>query len=152
MDQKIFHLRFHHRGEFQETTYVGGVETLVEGIDSDIFSYTVLMEHVKEDLHYSAVGGIYVKSGKERGIWKMVTNDVELNAVLARVNFGDHLDLYVDTVIDYKIEPLKQMQPHVEIRPRQNIYAGIKYIDYIKYGVCICHVTLALLNFIINKM
>lgn len=137
MEDKILHLRFHHQGEFQEICYVSGVQTVVEGISSDVFSFTVLMEHVKEDLQYSEIGGIYVKKSVESGGWQMVGNDAELDVVVDKVKSGDHVDLYVDTVVDSKTEPLKQMQPHVVIRPRKSIYAGIKYIDCIKYVFCI---------------
>ncbi|KAL6549305.1 hypothetical protein OROHE_008422 [Orobanche hederae] len=33
----------------------------------------------------------------------------------------DDVDLYVDTVVDPKVEPADHMQPHVIIRPRKNI-------------------------------
>lgn len=132
--------------------YISGVEAFLQnafpkfaigehralmGIIFDIFSYTVFMEHVKEDLQYSGIGGIYVNKGIQSARWQKVTNDAELNALIDRVNSGDHMDFYVDTVVDSKTEPLKQMQPHVVIRPRHNIFTGIKYINYIKYGLCI---------------
>ena len=126
MDDKILHLRFHHKGEFQKSRYVGGVQTLIKGISADIFSFTVLMEHVKDDLQYSEIGGIYISKGKASGGWTMVSKDAELAALVDKAKSGDHIDLYVDTVHDNTSEPLPQMQPHVIIRPRENIYAGIK--------------------------
>lgn len=137
MEEKILHLRFHHKGEFQESGYVGGVETVIQGVDCDVLSFTVVMEYVKDDLQYSEIGGIYVNKGKQSGGWTMVDKDAELYALVDKVKSGDHLDLYVDTVVDKTVEPLQKMQPHVVIRPRKNIYAGNKYIDCIKYGLCI---------------
>lgn len=64
-------------------------------------------------------------------------NDVELDAVGDKVKSGNHVDFYVNTVVDSTTEPLKQLQPHIVIRPRKNIISGIKSIDYIKYAFCI---------------
>jgi hypothetical protein len=120
----IIHLRFHHQGEFQSARYHGGIETDVPGVDTDIFSYTVLMEHVKDDLEYSEIGGIYVRVQEEFGNWKLLTNDSDLNPLVQRANSGDYIDFYIDNVIDMTVLPIKQMQPHVVIRPRQNLLAG----------------------------
>ncbi|KAL1826878.1 hypothetical protein ACET3Z_005290 [Daucus carota] len=56
----------------------------------------------------------------------MVSKDAELAALVDKAKSGDHIDLYVDTVLDNTSEPLPQMQPHVIIRPRENIYADQK--------------------------
>lgn len=93
-------------------------------VDADLFSYTVLMEHVKDDLEYSEIGGVYVSTGK-LGNWKLVTNDSDLSPLVEKADCGDHLDFYVDNVIDINVEPAKQMQPHVVIRPRHNLLAGL---------------------------
>ncbi|KAL8117744.1 hypothetical protein AgCh_015577 [Apium graveolens] len=98
MEDKILHLRFHHKGEFHEIRYIGGVQIVVEGISSDVFSFTVLMEHVKEDLQYSEIGVIYVNKGVESGGWQMVGNDAELYTIVDKVKSGDHVDFFVDTV------------------------------------------------------
>lgn len=62
--EKLIHIRFHHQGEFQSTQYAGGIETVIWGVDIERFSYTVLMEHVKDDLEYSEIGGIYFGTGE----------------------------------------------------------------------------------------
>ncbi|KAL8107992.1 hypothetical protein AgCh_024420 [Apium graveolens] len=51
----------------------------------------------------------------------MMGNDAELDAIVDKVKSGDHVNLFVDTVVDSKTEPFKKMQPHVVIRPRKNI-------------------------------
>lgn len=118
------HLRFYHQGEFQSTRYAGGKETVIMNVDPDRFSYTVLMEHVKDDLGYSEIGGIYVSKGQLGG-WKLVSSDADLSPLAGKVKNGDHINFYIDHVVDNNIEPIKQMQPHVVIRPRQDLFAGI---------------------------
>lgn len=83
------------------------------------------MELVKDDLYYSKIGGVYVRTEKP-GKWKMVTNDMDLALVVDRAKDGDYIDFYLDNVIDTNIEPMKQMQPHFVIRPRHNLLAGLK--------------------------
>lgn len=120
----LISLRFYHQGEFQSTKYVNGKENVIMNVEPDRFSYTVLMEHVKYDLEYSEIGGIYVSKGKKGG-WNLVSNDADLSAVVKGVKDGDQVDFYLDNVVDNNIEPIKQMQPHVIIRPRQELFAGI---------------------------
>lgn len=122
-DDSIF-LRFYHKGKFQNTQYVGGKEYVVD-VNPDLFSFTVLMEHVKDDLDYTEIGGIYIRNDNMGG-WQMVAHDGDLSKLVKEVKNGGHLDFYIDNVVDTKIEPLKQMQPHVVIRPRPNLFEGIK--------------------------
>lgn len=130
---ELMQLTFHHKGAFQKAQYVGGTDTVVKRVDPDYFSYTVLMEFVKDDLQYTEIGGIYMRNG-EKGGWKLVTNDADLSELVKGVNSGGNLDFYIDNVVDTAIEPLKQMQPHVIMRPRQNLVTGIyKWIVNIIY-------------------
>lgn len=46
------------------------------------------------------------------------------------VKKGGYLDIYIDNVIDTKIQPLQQMQPHVIIRPRPDVFEGIRLLFY----------------------
>ena len=87
------------------------------------------MEFVKDDLQYSETGGIYVSKGKQCG-WKLLTNDADLSSLTAGVKHGDRVDFYLDNVVDHSIEPVNQMQPHVTIRPRQDIFAGNYLLPY----------------------
>ena len=90
-------------------------------VELDRFSYTVLMEFVKDDLKYSEIGGIYTSKGG----WKLCGNDADLSELVKGVKVGDHMDFYIDNVVDNTIEPMKQMQPHVVMRPRPNLFGGI---------------------------
>lgn len=121
MDEEL-NVRLHYAGEFKKTTYVSGKSILVNRVEVDKFSFTVLMEYVKDYLHYSEIGGIYVRKGK-RGGW-LVTNDSELNEVVKGCDDGEELHFYLDNTVDKDIEPLIQMQPNVIIRPRKNLVQG----------------------------
>ncbi|KAL8134557.1 hypothetical protein AgCh_009539 [Apium graveolens] len=109
-------------GRISKKRYAGGKEFLVRGVDPDKFSYTVLLEHVKDDHHYSVIGGIYIQD--KLGDWKLVTNDSDMFTLIGEVSSGDHIQFYMDNIVDNKIEPVKQMQPHVIMRPRHNILEG----------------------------
>ncbi|XP_065870008.1 uncharacterized protein [Euphorbia lathyris] len=118
MEEKRFGIRFHHKGEFLKTKYSGGICTKISNsVDADRFSYTVLMEHVKDDVGYTEIGGIYVNKGKMGG-WKLVADDKDLGDFIRGFGGGDFLEFYIDNIIDNGIEPLMQMQPYVVIRPR----------------------------------
>lgn len=126
--EKFIHLRFHHQGEFQSTRYTGGTETVVHGVDTEKFSYTVLMEHVHDDLEYSEIGGIYVMA-ENSGDWKLLTSDLELNRVVDQTKSNDYIDFYIDNVVDMSVHPIKKMQPHVVMRPRPiNLLTGTMFI------------------------
>lgn len=122
MEDQLVCLVFHHKGKFQNNEYTGGKEDIV-AIKPDRFSYTVLMEHVKDDLKYSEIGGVYVKKG-EPAEWKLLETDLDVSRLVNTISNGGHVDVYVDNIIDKRIEPVKT-QPHVLVRPRQNICAGI---------------------------
>lgn len=77
--------------------------------------------HVKDDLEYSEIGGIYFGTG---GDWKLLTSDIELNRLVDLTEDGNHIDLYIDNVIDTSVKPIPKMQPHVVMRPRPNLVAG----------------------------
>ncbi|KAL8154564.1 hypothetical protein AgCh_000074 [Apium graveolens] len=114
MEEQCYNLRFFYLGKFQNSEYIGGKDGLIAGVKPDRFSYTVLMEHVKDDLKYSEIGGIYIKSD-EVGGWKMVSRDKYLPLL------DKDMDFYVDNVVDPKIEPLQQMQPHKRQGEDENI-------------------------------
>ncbi|KAL1823166.1 hypothetical protein ACET3Z_004987 [Daucus carota] len=78
------------------------------------------MEYVKDDLGYSEIGGIYTR--KEG--WKLCSNDADLSEFDKLAKNGDYLDFYIDNMVDNKVQPLKQMQPHVVMRPRPNIFTA----------------------------
>ncbi|KAL6524752.1 hypothetical protein OROMI_030345 [Orobanche minor] len=46
---------------------------------------------------------------------------IELFDIINGLGNQDDVDLYVDTVVDPKVDPADQTQPHVIIRPRKNI-------------------------------
>lgn len=112
-DTMTFHL--HHNGEFTKEKYVGGSVITYGDMDLDLFSYSVLMEWVKE-LGYAEIGGVYVR--KEKG-WELVTKDGNMNVCILESKTSG-LDLFVDCDVDKGIEPAKQMQPHVIVRPKKN--------------------------------
>ena len=62
--EKFVYLKLHHQGQFQCTRYAGGEQTIVMDIGPDLFSYTVLMEHVKDELLYAEIGSFYITMGK----------------------------------------------------------------------------------------
>lgn len=62
MDDDCFHVRFYHKGKFQNSTCVGGEQTVFKYVERNRWSYTVLMEYVKGDVGYSEIGGIYTSS------------------------------------------------------------------------------------------
>ncbi|KAL6561493.1 hypothetical protein OROMI_017094 [Orobanche minor] len=67
MDNEYVIIRLHHKGRFTKNTYLGGLhETL--GEDPHRFSYSVLMEFVKE-MKYKEIGGINVINNG----WKLVS-------------------------------------------------------------------------------
>lgn len=102
------------------------------GVDPDLFSYTVLMEHVKDDLKYSEIGGIYICQQKG-GNWKLLTDDSDLAPLIEKSDDGDHPDFYLANVIDSNVQPIEQKQPHVVIRPRHNVLAGLYSIRHFTY-------------------
>lgn len=123
MADNYFFLRFYHKGEFQKNKYSrGSCFTIAEAVDPDKFSYTVIMEYVKDDLGYNEIGGVYVK--KQGGGWKLIDTDADAIRLGQGMSNGSYLDLYVDTVIDKSIEPLRQTQPHVIVRPRTSFFEG----------------------------
>lgn len=125
MGDQVFNLRFYHMGKFRNGQYVGGKETVIMNVDPDMFSYSVLMEHVKDDLKYTEVGGIYKRNANEAGEWKLVVDDGD---VVRESKNADHMEFYIDNVVDTKFEPLPQMQPHVVVRPRPDVFEGINFV------------------------
>lgn len=110
-------IRLHHSGEFFKTEYSGGSYVTYTNVDLDLFSYTVLMEWVK-DLNYNEIGGIYIKKRKSNQ-WTLVTNDRGVEDYKEENNSSE-LDFFIDCTVDRRIVPMKQMQPHVIVRPRSS--------------------------------
>ncbi|KAL8109798.1 hypothetical protein AgCh_025767 [Apium graveolens] len=103
MEDDSFHVRIYHKGQFQNNSYVGGDLAIFKYVERDRWSYTVLMEYVKDDLGYSEIRGIY--TNKEG--WKLCGNDTDLNEYDKGVENLGYLDFYVDNVVDHKFQPLK---------------------------------------------
>lgn len=106
MGDKVFKLKFHHKGEFLKARYADGTTTMVLHVEADRFSYTVLMEQVKEDLKYTEIGGIYIKKENSGG-WKLLSDDKDLTEYTDGFKNGDTIDFYIDNNVDKEIEPLK---------------------------------------------
>lgn len=127
-------LRFFHKGHFSKSQYIGGLCTEIpEYVDSDRFSYTVVMEYVKDELKYKEIGGVYVKQPSEPSGWKLIDCDRDLQDFSKTVT-GERLDFYVDHIIDKNYLPKPQMQPHVIVRPRTGYFEGntvfLRYFNY----------------------
>lgn len=118
MENDSLTIRLHHRGDFSKTTYSGGSFETIDA-DPDLFSYSVLMEFVKE-LKYEEIAGIYVSNSKNSG-WKLVTDDKTVGEYMKGKS---ELDFYIDSNVDQSIPPMKQMQPHVIVRPRRSPVKG----------------------------
>ena len=129
MEDKEINIRFNYNGRFQKSTYVGGQTFVVTRVEVDLFSYTVLMEYVRDYLRYTEVGGVYMSKGKAG--WELLTDDKDLIGLLEACKDGEEIEFFVDTIVDKEIEPMTQMQPHVVVRPRKNIIGGIHIHIYI---------------------
>lgn len=81
---------------------------ILEYVDADRFSYTVLMEYVLDVLKYKEIGGLYVK--KVPSGWDLIQSDADLTSFLRKVE-GERLDFYVDDVVDQSVEANQQFQP-----------------------------------------
>lgn len=110
-----FHV--HHQGEFTEDKYVGGLLVTVKDFDLDVFSYSELMEWVK-DLGYTEIGGVYVREESNGQGWQLLLNDKDLSEYTI-ASGASELDLYIDSDANPNVEPMPQMQPHVTIRPKR---------------------------------
>ena len=104
MGEKEIHVRFYHAGEFNKTSYIGGESFTITRVELDTFSYTVLMEFVKDYLHYTEIGGVYSKG--ESGGWELVSNDKELLEFVDSCDQGEEVEFYIDNNIDKDIQPL----------------------------------------------
>lgn len=113
-------VKLHYKGEFKKTEYVGGTFVIVTRVDLDEFSYTVLLEFMKDYLKLTEIGGIYIPKGK--GGWHLLSRDEEIFELVKNCKNGE-LEFYVDTTIDKSVEPIKQ--PFVVVRPRKNLIQGI---------------------------
>lgn len=126
MDEKCINVRLYHQGEFKKTVYAGGKSLVVTRVQVDRFSYTVLMEFVKDYLDYTEIGGIYISKGRGGG-WELMTKDAEVVGLTKDCVEGEEINFYIDNIVDKEIEPMIQMQPHVIIWPRKHLIQGIIY-------------------------
>ena len=124
MGEKVVTIRLNYDGIFKKDSYAGGKSFAVSKVDTEEFSYSVLMEFVKDYLHLTEIGGICM--GDDSG-WKLLTNDKELLKLVddGCENKGE-IVLYVDMVVEREIEPSVQMQPWVIVRPRPDITQGMQ--------------------------
>lgn len=137
---KTVDVRFHFLGEFQRRNYVGGKTHMITRVDVDLFSYTVLTEFVKDYLNFSEIGGIYVMSNK--GGWKLILDDKDVAEFMEVCADEEEIHFYIDNTVDKDIEPVRQMQPHIIIRPRKTIIQGINVaLIYITLS-CTCVMTM----------
>ena len=127
MDNDKVNIRLYYKGEFRRTTYCGGDKMLVPRVLVDEFSYSVLMEYVKDYLHFPEIGGVYISKGISGG-WKLVENDNNLLSHVFACIADEEVEFYIDNFVDKNIQPLPQMQPHVIISQRKNLVQGI-YLD-----------------------
>ena len=68
-DDVAFFMRFFHKGQFLKTKYhCGACVKIKDVMETDKFSYYVIMEYVKGDVGYTEIGGVYVKK-KALRIW-----------------------------------------------------------------------------------
>ncbi|KAL8155782.1 hypothetical protein AgCh_000985 [Apium graveolens] len=81
MDDTTVNVRLHHEGKFKKTSYVGGKHFIVIGLDVESFSYSMLMELVKDNLHFTEIGGIYANRGRKGG-WQLLSNDKQVMALV----------------------------------------------------------------------
>ena len=107
--------RLHHKGYFTKDKYVGGEEVIYDVHDLDLFSYSVLMEWVLE-IGYKEISGVYMRV-EEKNKWALLCNDADINEVILTTD-SSSLDLYIDCDVDSSVKPVKQMQPHVIVRPK----------------------------------
>ncbi|KAL8155783.1 hypothetical protein AgCh_000986 [Apium graveolens] len=81
MDDTAVNVRLHHEGKFKKTSYVGGKHFIVIGLDVESFSYSMLMELVKDNLHFTEIGGIYANRGRKDG-WQLLSNDKQVTTLV----------------------------------------------------------------------
>ncbi|KAL8124269.1 hypothetical protein AgCh_012061 [Apium graveolens] len=111
MEEKCVTLNLHYDGIFKKTTYHGGKSFIGNRLDTSEFSYSVLMEYVKDYMKLTKIEGVYTKAADG---WKLLTRDKELLDLVNEIKMDYELHLYVDTVIDKEVEPLVQMQPWLQ--------------------------------------
>ncbi|KAL1823783.1 hypothetical protein ACET3Z_010561 [Daucus carota] len=114
MDLKgnIIIVGLHYEGQFKKTTYVGGKHLVLSAVEVESFSYSVLMEFIKDNFHYSEIGGIYVNKGRKGG-WQLLSNDKEVIELVEECASGYLVNFYIDNIVDKAIEPAPQLQPHL---------------------------------------
>ncbi|KAL8116810.1 hypothetical protein AgCh_023104 [Apium graveolens] len=111
MDDTTVNVRLHYKGKFKKTSYVGGKHFILMGLDVESFSYSVLMELVKDNLHFTEIGGIYANKGRKGG-WHLLSNDKQVMALVEDCAPSYLVNFYIDNIVDKQIEPAPQMQPH----------------------------------------
>ncbi|KAL8105340.1 hypothetical protein AgCh_029216 [Apium graveolens] len=87
----------HHKGEFHKNKYAGGTVNTVKDFELDVFSYSELMDDG----------------------WELITDDAALNECTFKSEASE-LDLFIDIDVDKNMSAMRQMQPHVIVRPKRS--------------------------------
>ncbi|XP_074347484.1 uncharacterized protein LOC141686343 [Apium graveolens] len=108
----------HHKGEFHKSKYARGTVKIVKDFELDVFSYSELMEWVNQ-LGYKEIGGIYVQKEENSDGWELITDDTASNEYTFKSGASE-LDLFIDCDVDKNMLAMRQMQPHVIVRPKRS--------------------------------
>ncbi|KAL8155909.1 hypothetical protein AgCh_001095 [Apium graveolens] len=119
MDDKTVNLRLRYERKFKKITYIGGKHFFLMGLEVESFSYSVLMELVKDQLHFTEIGGIYANKGRKGG-WKLLSNDKQVMALVKDCDPGYLVNFYTENIVNKQIDHAPQMQPHVITQSREN--------------------------------
>ncbi|KAL8107028.1 hypothetical protein AgCh_023727 [Apium graveolens] len=114
-DFMTFHL--HCKGEFHKHKYGDGLINTVKDFELDVFSYLELMEWINQ-LGYKEFGGIYVRKEENNDGWELITDDAVLNEYTIKSK-ASKLDLFINCDVDNNVPTMRQMQPHVIVRPKR---------------------------------
>ncbi|KAL1826385.1 hypothetical protein ACET3Z_004797 [Daucus carota] len=114
MDEKLITIVLHYDGIFRRSGFSPGKTLPVAKVPTEEFSYSVLMEYVKDYLHLTEIGGVYTRDGNS---WRLLTKDKELLELVDRCENDGEMDLYVDTVVPAQTTPTKN--PYEERRNKQ---------------------------------
>ncbi|KAL8090359.1 hypothetical protein AgCh_039726 [Apium graveolens] len=108
MDDTTVNVRLHYEGKFKNTSYVGGKHFIMMGLDVESFSYSVLIELVKDNLHFTEIIGIYANKGRKASPEKPLKRN-ENEKVTVRRKLA--LELYAGDVEDTGNKDVVQKLP-----------------------------------------
>ncbi|KAL8092246.1 hypothetical protein AgCh_034510 [Apium graveolens] len=118
MEGDFMTFNLHHKGEFHKNKYAGGTVNTVKDFELDAFSYSELMEWVNQ-LSYKEIGGIYVQKEENSDGWELITDKAALNEYTFKSEASE-LELFIDCDVDKNVPAMRQMQPHVIVRPKRS--------------------------------